>query len=106
MEALLNIPVKRTTHSMRLEVDWNNLVFGHYVSDHLFHCQYKNGDWQSPQILPFQNLSLPPTALALHYGQSVFEGMKAFRMQDGRINIFRLDRHHERLNTSLQRGRG
>lgn len=103
MEATLNIPVKRTTHSAIGEVDWENLSFGSHVSDHMFLCRYKNGGWQEPQILPFQPISLPPTALALHYGQAVFEGMKAFRMQDGRVNIFRTGRHHERLNASLHR---
>jgi branched-chain amino acid aminotransferase len=103
MEAILDIPVKRTKQSTLYEVDWNNLAFGKHVSDHMFTCQYKAGEWQEPQILPFQNISLPPTALALHYGQAVFEGMKAFRMQDGSINIFRIDKHHERLNRSLER---
>jgi hypothetical protein len=86
-------PVTKTTHSAINEVDWSSLSFGKYISDHLFICHYKNGDWQEPQIVPFQNISLPPTALALHYGQAVFEGMKAFRMYDGGINIFRLDNH-------------
>src|SRR5689334_5899628 len=103
MEAILNIPVKKTSHSLLKEVDWNNLSFGKYMSDHMFICKYKNGSWQESRIVPFQNLSLSPTTLALHYAQSVFEGMKAFRMQDGRINIFRLDKHHERLNKSLHR---
>lgn len=103
MEAIMNIPVKRTTYSKLPEVDWKQLTFGKYVSDHLFISTYKNGAWREPQIVPFQNLSLSPTTMALHYAQSVFEGMKAFRMQDGRINIFRLDKHHERLNKSLHR---
>ena len=103
MEAVLNIPVTRTKHSAIQEVDWNDLTFGKYVSDHMAIGHYTAGEWQEPQVVPFQNLSLPPTALALHYGQSVFEGMKAFRMHDGRINIFRIDRHHERLNASLER---
>ena len=103
MEAIINIPVKKTTQSHLREVDWKALAFGKYVSDHMFIAAYKNGEWQSPEIKPFQNLSLSPTTLALHYGQSVFEGMKAFRMQDGRINIFRVDKHHERFNASLDR---
>lgn len=103
MEIILDIPVKRTKQSALPEVDWNHLSFGKYVSDHIFICQYKAGDWQEPQIVPFQNLSLPPTTLALHYGQAVFEGMKAFRMRDGAINIFRMAKHHERLNRSLER---
>jgi len=100
---MLDIPVKRTTQSNLHEVDWKNLPFGKYVSDHMFICQYKNGEWQDPQIKPFQNISVAPTMLALHYGQSIFEGMKAFRMQDGRINIFRIEKHHQRINASLDR---
>lgn len=103
MEAILDIPVKRTTQSAINNIDWNSLSFGKYMSDHMFICTYKDGAWKEPRIVPFQNLSLSPTTLALHYAQSVFEGMKAFRMQDGRINIFRLDKHHERLNKSLHR---
>ncbi len=103
MEATLGIPVTKATHSAINEVDWNDIPFGKYVSDHMFICTYKDGDWQEPQIVPFQNLSLSPTTLALHYGQSIFEGMKAFRMDDGRTNIFRIAKHHQRLNASLDR---
>ncbi|HVF96385.1 MAG TPA: branched-chain amino acid aminotransferase [Flavisolibacter sp.] len=103
MEAILDIPVKKTTRSALHEVDWKALEFGKHVSDHMFICTYKNGAWGEPQIKPFQNISLSPTALVLHYGQSIFEGMKAFRMQDGRINIFRTDKHYERINASLDR---
>ena len=55
------------------------------------------------EITPFENLSLSPATLALHYGQSIFEGMKAFRMNDDRINIFRIEKHYERLSRSLYR---
>lgn len=103
METVTDIAVKRTLKSSLPEVDWNDLQFGKYVSDHMFTCTYKDGEWQEPEIKPFQNISLAPTALALHYGQSIFEGMKAFRMQDGSINIFRIDKHHERMNASLHR---
>ncbi len=103
METITGIPVKRATHSHLPEVNWNHLEFGKYASDHMFICHYKNGGWQEPEIRPFQNISLAPTALVLHYGQSIFEGMKAFRMADGNVNIFRIDKHHERLNASLDR---
>lgn len=103
MEAILDIPVKRTRQSAINDVDWENLSFGNHVSDHMFCCRYANGNWQDPQVLPFQNLSLSPATLALHYGQAVFEGMKAFRMRDSGINLFRLHRHHQRLNASLER---
>ena len=97
------IIIRQSKHSRIDEVDFNNLEFGKYVSDHMFVCDFIDGEWQLPQIVPFANLSMSPTTLALHYGQTVFEGMKAFRMDDGRINIFRIVRHHERLGKSLDR---
>ena len=103
MEILSEIPVKRSYRSRIMEVDFKHLEFGKYVSDHMLVCDYKNGEWQQPAIVPYANLSLSPAALGLHYGQTVFEGMKAFRMQDGRINIFRLNRHYERFVRSLDR---
>lgn len=103
MELMMEIPVRKTTQSGINEVDFNRLEFGKYVSDHMLICDYKDGAWQHPHIMPFSNLSLSPTTLALHYGQTVFEGMKAFRMHDGRVNIFRLDRHYSRFVKSLER---
>jgi branched-chain amino acid aminotransferase len=103
MEIIDIIEVKRTNQSRLNEVDMNDLQFGKYVSDHMFISAYNDGEWQKPAIVPFQNLSLSPTTLALHYGQSIFEGMKAFRMHDGHINIFRIEKHFERLTKSLQR---
>ena len=103
MELLAEIPVRKTTHTRILEVDFNNLEFGKYVSDHMLLCDYANTDWQTAHITPYANLSLSPSTLALHYGQTVFEGMKAFRMADGRINIFRIDRHYDRFVRSLER---
>jgi branched-chain amino acid aminotransferase len=66
-------------------------------------CDFSDGVWHEPQIIPFANLSISPTALALHYGQTVFEGMKAFRMHDGRANIFRMEKHYNRFGISLDR---
>ncbi|MEO6671584.1 MAG: branched-chain amino acid aminotransferase [Ferruginibacter sp.] len=103
MEITATIPVTKIKHSKVAEVDFNRLEFGKYISDHMLVCDYANGEWNLPQILPYSNLSLSPAALALHYGQTVFEGMKAFRMEDGRINIFRMDKHYDRFVKSLQR---
>ncbi|MBS1512165.1 MAG: branched-chain amino acid aminotransferase [Bacteroidetes bacterium] len=103
MEMTAAIPVRKTTFSKLHEVDFNHLEFGKYVSDHMLICDFAKGEWRSPQIVPFANLSLSPTALALHYGQTVFEGMKAFTMHDGRINIFRMEKHYERFTKSLLR---
>src|SRR6476620_10044855 len=85
------------------EVDFGNLEFGKYVSDHMFMCDYEKGEWQQPRIIPFGDISLSPTALVLHYGQSLFEGMKAFRMQDDKICLFRPKKHYQRLVKSMER---
>ena len=103
MEIIADIPVCKTNHSRISEVDFNQLEFGKYIADHMLVCDYAGGEWKQPQIVPYANLSLSPSALALHYGQTVFEGMKAFRTHDGRINIFRMDKHYDRFVKSLQR---
>jgi branched-chain amino acid aminotransferase len=103
MEIKTPIHIQRTQQSALRSVNVEELEFGQKVSDHMFSAEYHHGDWQQLKIIPFQDISLSPVTLALHYGQSIFEGMKAFRMQDGRVSIFRIDRHHERLNRSLER---
>jgi branched-chain amino acid aminotransferase len=97
------IPVKQAYQSRLHEVDWNNLELGTYVSDHMLVCDYSDGRWQTPEIQPFGPFSLSPTTLALHYGQTIFEGLKAFRAEDGRVHIFRPDRHYERLVRTTKR---
>ena len=104
----LKIPVKRSPQSRLAEINYAEFEFGRYVSDHMFTCEFDAGHsfrpgWQEPAIIPYQELRLDPASLALHYGQTVFEGMKAFRMADGRINIFRIDKHYERFERSLNR---
>lgn len=103
MEIIADIPVRKISHSRISEVDFEQLEFGKYIADHMLVCDYANGEWKQPHIVPYANLSLSPSALALHYGQTVFEGMKAFRMHDGRINIFRMEKHYDRFVKSLQR---
>jgi branched-chain amino acid aminotransferase len=103
MKEISTFPIVRTKNSRLAEVDFNRLEFGNHASDHMLVCDYADGEWKVPKLVPFANLSLSPTALALHYGQTVFEGMKAFRMEDGRINIFRIDKHYDRLVRSLER---
>jgi branched-chain amino acid aminotransferase len=98
-----DIIVRKIKHSKIGEVDFSDLEFGKYISDHMLVCDFQQGEWHAPQILPYSNMSMSPATLALHYGQSVFEGMKAFRMEDGRINIFRIDKHYERFVRSLER---
>jgi len=83
--------------------DFENFSFGSTPTDHLFFADYDNGSWGNPRIEKFGNLSLSPFSLCFHYGQTVFEGMKAYRISDETINIFRPDRHLARMNRSLER---
>ncbi len=98
-----SIPVERSTRSRISETDFNNLEFGKYISDHMLVASYKDGQWQEMKVVPYGPLPLTPAMLALHYGQSVFEGLKAFRNSAGEICVFRAARHSERLNRSLER---
>ena len=97
------IHVERVAKSRLSGIDFNNLGFGAHISDHMLMIDYKDGQWQEPKIVPFGNLELSPAMLALHYGQSVFEGMKAFKNDQGTITVFRPERHHKRLLKSLDR---
>lgn len=83
--------------------DTKSLPFGLVPSDHMFIAEFKDGKWQNANVCPFQEIKLSPLALCLHYGQTVFEGMKAFRMNNGSINVFRMDKHYERFSKSLDR---
>ncbi|MCW3121064.1 MAG: ilvE [Flavipsychrobacter sp.] len=92
-----------TEQAERKVTDTKSLPFGKIPTEHMFIAEYKNGEWQNAQVVPFHDLTLSPLALCLHYGQTVFEGMKAFVMADGKINIFRMDKHHDRFSKSLHR---
>ncbi len=83
--------------------NFQEVRFGYDPTDHMFVAQYKNQGWQDARIEPFHPLTLSPFAACFHYGQTVFEGMKAYRLSDDRISVFRPDKHHERLNKSLVR---
>lgn len=98
-----NISILETTKSSLKDFNYDDFVFGVQPTDHIFLSAFKNKKWQNHRIEPFRNLSLSPNTLCLHYGQTVFEGMKAFRQENGAIHIFRPDRHHSRLNKSLDR---
>lgn len=80
-----------------------SIPFGIQPTEHMFIAEYKEGSWKNPRIVPFADLTMSPLALCLHYGQTVFEGMKAFKMEDGRISIFRPEKHYERFTKSLHR---
>ena len=84
-------------------VDFENLVFGKTFTDHMFYCHYRDGKWQTPEITPYKPLTLDPSASVLHYGQAVFEGMKAFKDTDGKLWLFRPKDNFDRINLSAKR---
>ncbi len=83
----------------------DNLPFGKYYTNHIFEIDYieSQGGWQKPVIKKFGDLNLSPAAMVLHYGQAIFEGLKAYKQDNGRIALFRPDRNVERLNRSAKR---
>ena len=99
-----NIPVTLIEKSARAETAFDNLGFGEVFSDHMFLSDWADGGWKSPRIVPREALKVDPAALGLHYGQSVFEGLKAYRgIADNRIRLFRPERNAQRLAASCNR---
>ncbi len=102
-DPLADLRVERVPTSRLPEVDFSSLGFGNVFSDHMFSMCHLDGRWQRPEIVPCEPIPLHPGCLALHYGQSVFEGLKAFRGGDGRIRLFRPDRNARRFEDSCRR---
>jgi branched-chain amino acid aminotransferase len=94
------IPV---THSNLASVDFTNLPFGKIFSDHMFVMDYKDGKWGGLQIKPYGDFSFSPSISALHYGQSIFEGLKAYRNKNNEVFIFRPEMNQQRFNSSAER---
>lgn len=84
-------------------IDFNHLPFGRLFTDHMLIAEYKEGAWGEPEIVPYAPISFQPSLAALHYGQSIFEGMKAFRRKDGTAAVFRPYENLKRFNTSAHR---
>lgn len=99
----INFTVQRSKTSKIETVDWDNLPFGKVFSDHMFFMEYSNGKWQQGKILPFQNIAMHPAMSAIHYGQSIFEGLKAYRTVSDEINVFRPDMNAKRFAESAKR---
>jgi len=97
------IKITKATTSKKMSVDFNNLGFGNYFTDHMFVADYKDGEWVSAEIIPYGPLSFEPALSAIHYGQSIFEGIKAYRMKDGSAAIYRPLENMKRFNRSALR---
>lgn len=98
-----NISVTKVTNSRLAEVDFDNLTFGSTFTDHMFVCDFKDGAWHNPAIVPYGPLTISPAAKVFHYGQAVFEGMKAYKDDNGEVFLFRPEQNFERINKSSKR---
>ena len=100
----MNITIEHTTAPKQKPQDQNNLGFGLYYTDHMFLMNYDEGQgWHDPRIVPYGPIPLNPAAMCLHYGQEVFEGLKAYLGADGKIRLFRPEENMARLNLSNER---
>ncbi len=95
---------KSTTVGQKPRPQDSQLGFGKYTTDHMFLMDYSDGKgWHNGRIEPYGDLKLDPTAMVLHYNQEVFEGLKAYHLEDGGIGLFRPEKNIERMNASARR---
>lgn len=99
----ISVKINKVEQSRIPEVDWENLPFGKVFSDHMLVMDYKDGAWQEAEIVPFEALQMHPATSAIHYGQSIFEGMKANKNENGDVLIFRPDMNAKRFVESCDR---
>ncbi|RZN82265.1 MAG: branched-chain amino acid aminotransferase [Winogradskyella sp.] len=100
---LHNISITKVVQSKVEDIDFNNIPLGTTFTDHMFICDYENGEWTNPRIEPLALIPTHPAAMALHYGQAIFEGMKATVDTEGNPMLFRANKNATRLNTSADR---
>ena len=103
MIAAVDINVTKVEHSKLNDLSLENIPFGKYFSDHMLEADYENGEWKNVEIKPYQPLVIEPSLMALHYGQSIFEGIKAYKDADGNAVVFRPYDNFKRFNISAER---
>ena len=97
------IDIVRVKNSKINEVDFENLAFGNTFTDHMLVCDFKDGKWQKPIIKPYEPFLIDPSAKVFHYGQAIFEGMKAYKDDNDNVWLFRPDQNLDRFNRSAVR---
>lgn len=100
---IMDIKIERVAQSRIQEVDFDNIPFGKEFADHMFVADYNDGKWGDFRIEPYGKIPFTPAMLGLHYGQTIFEGMKAYRIKTGEVMMFRPADNFKRLNTSAER---
>lgn len=100
---LNNLKINKSTTSKIDKVDFETLTFGSVFTDHMLICDFENGSWNTPEIVPYAPFTIDPSAKVFHYGQAIFEGMKAYKDSSEGIWLFRPDQNFERFNKSAVR---
>lgn len=103
MLATMDIAITRIEHSKLGDLNLENLPFGKFFTDHMLEADFKGGEWKNVEIKPYQPLLLSPSVAALHYGQAIFEGIKAYKDDEGNSYIFRAQDNYQRFNISADR---
>lgn len=98
-----NIDIVKVNSSKIDRVDFDNLSFGSIFTDHMLVCDFKNGVWEKPVIKPYEPFLIDPSAKVFHYGQAIFEGMKAYKDAQDDVWLFRADENFKRFNKSAER---
>ncbi len=99
----IEIDIVKASSSKIASVDFENLTFGTIFSDHMLICDFKDGAWQKPIIKPYEPFLIDPSAKVFHYGQAIFEGMKAYKDENDDVWLFRPDENFKRFNKSAKR---
>ncbi len=99
----MNIAIEHSESSRLAGMDVENLKFGELFTDHMFVCDFRDGNWKEPRIVPYGPIQMSPSSRVFHYGQAIFEGMKAYRGQDGKAYLFRPMDNIRRFNKSAVR---
>lgn len=99
----MDIAITKVERSKLADLSLENIPFGKYFTDHMLEADYENGEWKNVEIKPYQPLLVSPSLAAIHYGQSIFEGIKAYKNADGEAFIFRPQDNFQRFNISAER---
>ena len=103
MIAAADFNITRVERSKLNDINLENIPFGKFMTDHMLEVDYEDGEWKTPEIKPYQPLLLDPSVAAIHYGQAIFEGVKAYKNPAGEAIIFRPQDNYRRFNISAER---
>ena len=92
--------IRKSNNTKIKDVDFNSIKFGEIFTDHMFECNFVNGDWETPVIRPYKSIEMDPSSHVFHYGQAIFEGMKGYKDKQDQLWLFRPEDNYERLKKS------